>query len=328
MSGEDNNISYSVVIPVFNERPNIIPLYKELKPVMDNLGKQYEILFIDDGSTDRTYSVIRKLHDKDKRVRAIRLRKNFGQTAAISAGFDYSKGKIIITMDGDLQNHPRDIPRLIAKINQGHDVVSGWRYNRKDPGLSKKIPSKISNRMARRLTKVNLHDFGCTLKAYRREAIEDIELYGEMHRYIPAVVAWRGYSVAEIKVEHRRRKHGITKYGAKRLLRGFLDLLNIKFWSDYSTRPIHFFGRIGALSFILGFLISMYKLIMRFVFGEGLEAGPLLIFAVMLIILGVQLIMFGFLGEIMVRMYYQDKRKTYHVREILGESNENPHDRS
>ncbi|UCH88143.1 MAG: glycosyltransferase family 2 protein [Thermoplasmata archaeon] len=312
-------IGYSVVIPVFNEGKNIIPLYKELKPVMDSLGKKYEIIFIDDGSRDKTYRVIRRIYKIDNTVKAIKLRKNFGQTAAISAGFDHSKGKVIITMDGDLQNDPKDIPKLIAKINKGYDIVSGWRFNRKDPALSKKVPSKMSNRMARRLTKINLHDFGCTLKAYRRESIEDIELYGEMHRYIPAIAAWRGFSVTEVKVNHRRRKYGITKYGTGRLLHGFLDLLNLKFWSDYSTRPLHFFGKIGALSLAIGFIISIYKLIMRFVFGEGLQVGPLLIFAVMLIILGVQLIMFGFLGEIMVRMYYRGERKIYNVKEILGE---------
>ena len=328
MSQEEGIISYSVVIPVFNERPNIIPLYRELKPVMDRLGKKYEILFIDDGSRDGTFKTIRKLSVNDMNIRAIRLRKNFGQTAAISAGFHHSRGKIIITMDGDLQNYPADIPILLAKMDMGYDVVSGWRYDRKDPKLTKKIPSKISNRLARRLTKLNLHDFGCTLKAYRKEAVENIELYGEMHRYIPAVVAWQGYAVGEVKVRHRSRKYGETKYSGKRLLRGFLDLLNIKFWSDYSTRPIHFFGRIGAIAFIIGVLIGLYKLFMRFAFYDPLEAGPMLIFAVMLIILGVQLIMFGFLGEIMVRMYYQDKRKTYHIREILGEKNEDPHDRS
>lgn len=317
MREEEGNIAYSVVIPVFNEESNIVPLYRELKPVMEKMGKKYEILFIDDGSRDRTYSAITYLHTKDKNVKAVRLRKNFGQTAAISAGFDNAKGKVIVTMDGDLQNHPRDIPRLIAKIDQGYDVVSGWRYNRKDPGLSKKIPSKISNRLARRLTKVNLHDFGCTLKAYRKEAIEDIELYGEMHRYIPALVAWQGYSVSEVKVDHRPRKRGKTKYGKSRLMRGFLDLINIRFWSKYSTRPLHFFGWLGAVSFLFGSLIGLYKVIRRLFYGEFLEVGPLLIFAVMLVILGIQLIMFGFLGEIMIRTYYQGKGKIYKIKEFL-----------
>jgi glycosyltransferase involved in cell wall biosynthesis len=326
MNNEEGIISYSVVIPVFNEEPNIVPLYRELKPVMEKMGKKYEILFVDDGSRDRTYSAVKYLHKKDNHVKAIRLRKNFGQTAAISAGFDNAKGDIIITMDGDMQNSPRDIPKLLAKINEGYDVVSGWRYKRQDPGFSKKIPSKLSNRLARRLTGLDLHDFGCTLKAYRKEAVSDLELYGETHRYIPALIAWYGFRIAEVKVEHRPRMKGETKYSAKRLLRGFLDLLNIKFWSDYSTRPIHFFGRMGAISLIIGFLISIYKIVMRFAFNDPLEAGPLLIFSVMLIILGVQLIMFGFLGEIMIKMYYQGKRKTYNIKEFLGEKNEGPHD--
>jgi glycosyltransferase involved in cell wall biosynthesis len=326
MSKDENKTALSIVIPIFNEEPNIWPLYNELKPVMDEIGKKYEVLFIDDGSSDGSFRVLKWIHEKDNNVKVIQLRKNFGQTAAISAGFDNAKGDVIITMDGDLQNSPRDIPNLLAKIDEGYDVVSGWRYQRQDPGFSKKIPSKLSNRLARRLTGLNLHDFGCTLKAYRKEAVSDLELYGETHRYIPALIAWYGFRIAEVKVEHRPRTMGETKYSAKRLLRGFLDLLNIKFWSDYSTRPIHFFGRMGTISLIMGFLISIYKLISRFAFDDPLEAGPLLIFAVMLIILGVQLIMFGFLGEIMIKMYYQGKRKTYNIKEVLGDKNEDSHD--
>lgn len=326
MAEKKGLIVYSVIIPVYNESANILPLYHELKIVMDGLKKSYEMIFIDDGSTDSSFNAIRELHNRDKNVRAIRFRRNFGQTAAICAGFHDARGKIIITIDGDLQNNPHDIPRLLQKIEKGYDVVSGWRFDRKDPKFGKRLPSKLSNRLARRFTGLNLHDFGCTLKAYRREAVEDIELYGEMHRYIPAIVAWRGYSISEVVVDHRSRQRGRTKYGTERLLRGFLDLLNIKFWSDYSTRPLHFFGRTGIISFLIGLLIGLYKLIMRFMFDDPLEAGPMLIFAVMLIILGVQLIMFGFLGEIMVRMYYQGKRKTYHIREILGGNDEDIHD--
>lgn len=315
----DGILDYSIVIPVYNEEANIHPLYNELKPVMETMGKGYEILFVDDGSRDRTPWALRTLHKRDKKVRVIRLRKNYGQTAAMSAGFDHAKGKVIVTMDGDLQNSPKDIPRLIAQIDKGYDVVSGWRFHRKDPGFSKKIPSKLSNRLVRRFTGLPLHDFGCTLKAYRKEALEDVELYGEMHRYIPALVAWQGYSVTELKVEHRARTRGQTKYGASRLLRGFLDLMNIRFWSKYSTRPLHFFGWMGALSFAIGFLIGLYKLILRFALNNPLEAGPLLIFAVMLIILGIQLITFGFLGEIMIRTYYQGKRKIYSIKEIISE---------
>jgi glycosyltransferase involved in cell wall biosynthesis len=312
MGEKDRKISYSVVIPVYNEEPNIIPLYQGIKPVMDGLGKSYEILFIDDGSRDRTYYAIKRLREKDHNVRVIRFRKNFGQTAAISAGFDFAKGEVIITMDGDLQNDPRDIPRLISKLNQGYDVVSGWRYNRKDPGLSKKIPSRISNRLAGRMTGLKLHDFGCTLKAYRKSALSDLRLYGEMHRYIPAVLHWQGFRVAEIKVRHHARTRGQTKYGAKRLFRGLFDLFNFKFWSGYSTRPLHFFGGMGIVSFLVGFFISLYLVLLRFLYNEPLGDRPLLLLGALCIILGIQLIMFGFLGEMIVRVYYDKAgRKTY-----------------
>jgi glycosyltransferase involved in cell wall biosynthesis len=271
MGEKEQKINHSVVIPVFNEEPNIIPLYRELKPVMDKLGKRYEILFIDDGSTDRTYYTIKRLHEKDHHVRVIKLRRNFGQTAAISAGFDYAKGEVIITMDGDLQNDPRDIPRLLSKLNQGNDVVSGWRYNRKDPGLSKKIPSRISNRLASRMTGLKLHDYGCTLQ---------------------------------------------TKYGAKRLFRGLFDLFNFKFWSGYSTRPLHFFGGMGIVSFLAGFIICLYLVLLKYLYDISLEDRPLLLLGALFIILGIQLIMFGFLGEMIVRVYYDKTgRKTYVLAE-------------
>jgi glycosyltransferase involved in cell wall biosynthesis len=312
MGEKGQNIEYSVVIPVFNEEPNIIPLYRGLKPIMDKLGKSYEILFIDDGSTDRTYYTIKGLHEKDHHVRVIKLRKNFGQTAAISAGFDLAKGKVIITMDGDLQNDPRDIPRLLSKLSQGYDVVSGWRYNRQDPGFSKKIPSRISNRLASRMTGLKLHDYGCTLKAYRKSVLSDLKLYGEMHRYIPAVLHWQGFRVAEIKVSHHPRTRGQTKYGAKRLFRGLFDLFNFKFWSGYSTRPLHFFGGMGIVSFLAGFFISLYLVLLKYLYDIPLEDRPLLLLGALFIILGIQLIMFGFLGEMIVRVYYDKTgRKTY-----------------
>lgn len=318
MEEKERKIVYSVVIPVFNEESNIVPLYRGLKPVMDKLGKGYEILFIDDGSTDRTYKAIKWLHEKDNVVRTIKLRKNFGQTAAISAGFDIAKGEIIITMDGDLQNDPRDIPRLLSKLEQGYDVASGWRYNRKDPGLSKKIPSKISNRLASRMTGLKLHDYGCTLKAYRKRALSDLKLYGEMHRYIPAVLHWQGFKVAEVKVRHHPRTRGQTKYGAKRLIRGLFDLFNFKFWSGYSTRPLHFFGGLGIVSFLAGFFISLYLVLMKYLYDISLEDRPLLLLGALFIILGIQLIMFGFLGEMIVRVYYDKTgKKTYILAEEL-----------
>ena len=308
----------SIVIPVLDEEENIPVLYSELKKVMDALNKNYEIIFIDDGSKDKTFKILKGLQEKDKKVKIIKFRKNFGQTSAIQAGFDNANGKLIITMDADLQNDPGDIPELLDKINEGYDVVSGWRHNRKDPFFTKKIPSKISNWLAVKLTGVDIHDFGCTLKAYRKDSLEGIKLYGEMHRYIPALVAWSGFSVAEIKVKHHPRKYGKAKYGFQRLLKGFLDLINLKFWMQYSTRPLHLFGFLGICLFFAGFIVGIYLTIMKLFFGMGLSNRPILLLAVLLVVLGVQFIIFGFLGEIMVRVYYDKKdRKIYKIKEII-----------
>jgi glycosyltransferase involved in cell wall biosynthesis len=308
----------SIIIPVYNETENIIPLYERLVPVLNDLSHNSEVIFIDDGSTDDTVEQIKKVIEKDSRFRCLRLRKNFGQTPAINAGFDNAKGSIVIAMDGDLQNDPADIPRLIEKINEGYDVVSGWRYDRKDPGITKKIPSKISNKLACQLSGLNLHDYGCTLKAYRKSALKDVQLYGEMHRYIPAVLHWQGFKVAEIKVTHHPREKGKTKYGAGRLLKGLFDLINFKFWSGYSTRPLHFFGGLGILSFLIGFIIGLYLVFLKYLYNISLSERPLLLLGVLFIILGVQLIMFGFMGEMIIRVYYgRDDRKTYSIAEDL-----------
>jgi len=306
----------SVVIPVYNEEESIEALYKELKSVLDNIKKTYEIIFVDDGSTDKSFEILEKLHNKDKKVKVIKFRRNFGQTSAISAGFDFSRGEVIITLDGDLQNDPQDISKLLKKINKGYDVVSGWRKERKDPFLRKKIPSKISNSLSRRLTGVKIHDFGCTLKAYRRKSLEGIELYGEMHRFIPAIVAWKGFKVGEVKVNHRPRKFGRTKYGMTRIIKGFLDLLLVVFWKKYSTRPIYLFGTLGLLLSLVGFLLGMYLTLMKIFYNVSLSERPLLLLAVLLIILGVQFIIFGLLADIMIKIYYR-KEKAYNIEEFL-----------
>jgi glycosyltransferase involved in cell wall biosynthesis len=312
MGSDEENVDYSIVVPVYNEEPNVVPLYEEIKPVMDGLGGNYEILFIDDGSTDNSYGVMKWLSEKDTNVKPVKLRKNYGQTAAMSAGFDHAQGRIVVTLDGDLQNDPRDIPNLITTMNQGYDVVSGWRHNRKDKGFSKKLPSKISNRLASRMSGLKLHDYGCTLKAYKRSALEDLKLYGEMHRYIPAILYWQGYKVTEVKVNHRPRTRGKTKYGGKRLVKGLFDLMNFKFWSGYSTRPLHFFGGLGIISFLAGFFISLYLVLLKFLYDESISDRPLLLLGVLFIILGIQLIMFGFLAEMIIRVYYDKAdRKTY-----------------
>ncbi len=307
---------YSVVIPVFNEEANIQPLYQSLKSVMEKIG-DYEIIFVDDGSTDSTFSQIKGLHSHDKKIKCLRFRKNFGQTPALRAGFDFAHGDYIITIDGDLQNDPSDIPILIEKIQEGYDVVSGWRFPRHD-SFSKRIFSKFSNWLARRLTGVMLHDFGCTLKAYKKEVIQDIELYGEMHRYIPAIIAWKGFSVTELQVHHHPRRCGKTKYGATRLMKGFFDLVNFKFWSNFSTNPLHFFGGVGLLSFFSGFFMALYLAIMKFFFSEKLSNRPLLLLALLLMILGVQLTMFGFLAEMMTRNYFASSQNNhFEIKEIV-----------
>ncbi|MCD6147426.1 MAG: glycosyltransferase [Thermoplasmata archaeon] len=309
-------MDYSIVIPVYNEEENIAPLYEKIASVMKNMG-EYEIIFIDDGSTDGTFKKIKKLNEKDGAVRCIRFRRNFGKTAALTAGFERAEGDVIITMDGDMQNDPEDIPSLV-KMLEKYDAVSGWRYSRKDPWLRKKLPSRISNAISRWITGLNLHDFNCALKAYKKEALKDIELYGDMHRYIPAVLAWKGYKVGEIKVRHHERKHGKSKYGARRLLRGFFDLINFKFWADYSTRPLHFFGGIGSALLASGFFIDLYLVLLKIFYGETLSNRPLLLLGILLMILGLQIVFFGFLAEIMIRQYYTfSNKKMYNIKEML-----------
>jgi glycosyltransferase involved in cell wall biosynthesis len=306
-------IFLSVVVPLFNEEESIPTLYEKLIDNLNNIGKNYEILFVDDGSTDKTYEIINKINQKDRRVKTVKFRRNFGQTAAISAGFDYAKGEVIVTIDGDLQNDPKDIPYLLEKLSEGYDVISGWRFDRKD-SLPKRIPSRISNFLHKKLTGLNIHDSGCTLKAYKSEAVKNLELYGEIHRFIPALLAWRGFKVGEIKVKHLPRKYGKTKYGTWRLVNGFLDLINLKFWTQYSSRPLHFFGPLGLAQLLVGTLAGLYLVILKFFFGQSLANRPLLLAAVLLVILGVQFITFGFLGEILIKVYYSSvSRKSYEV---------------
>jgi glycosyltransferase involved in cell wall biosynthesis len=249
----------------------------------------------------------------------IKFRKNFGQTTALQAGFDFASGDVVITMDADMQNDPADIPKLLEKIEENWDVVSGWRYERKDP-MSKRLLSKIQNWLARRVTSLNIHDFGCSLKAYKKEVLKNVKLYGEMHRYIPALVSMGGFSITEVKVRHHPRKYGKTKYDLRRLLKGLLDLIYVKFWADYSTRPLHLFGLFGILLLVIGFVIGLYKVLIEFIyFGLPLELGPLLMLAVLLLIMGVQFMIFGFLGEIQIRTYYNTaKEPSYSIKEVIN----------
>src|SRR3989344_977193 len=313
------NQTLSVIVPVFNEEENVVPLYHELKGVLLDLLKRktissYQIVFVNDGSRDRTQSLLESLRNNEKHLKIIEFRKNFGQTAALKAGFTHTTGDLIVTMDGDMQNDPRDIPRLIARLNEGYDVVSGWRFNRRDT-MGKRLSSKTMNILRKKLVGDSLHDYGCSLKIYRRECIKDLQLFGELHRYITAYLYIRGYRIAELKVNHRPRFKGKTKYNLKRGLNGIFDLFYLKFWASYSTRPLHFFGRLGLYQWILSLIIVMEQIIKAIIINE-LRFGPLLSLASMLVVTGLLFIIFGFVFEIMSRLYFKEE-EIYSIRKIL-----------
>ncbi len=309
----------SVVIPTYNEEENAALLYDELSGVMKSMACDYEILFIDDGSSDGTLAVLKTIEEADSRVGVVQFRKNFGQTAAMSAGFAYAGGDVIITMDGDLQNDPHDIPRLIDKINEGFDVVTGWRHNRQDTFINRKLPSMIANKIISWTTGVSLHDYGCTLKAFRREVIKNIHLYGEMHRFIPAIASGMGISFTEIKVNHRARQYGTSKYGISRTIRVVLDLITVKFLLSYATRPIQIFGLLGVISGSVGFLIALIMTIQRQFFDIPLSDRPLLLLAIVLIFIGIQFISIGLIAELQARTYHETQKKpVYYVKEVFG----------
>lgn len=319
----------SVVVPVYNEEENLRELHRELASVLDGLNNviESEIIFVDDGSSDGSFSYLKEIYDRDPRVKIIRFRKNYGQTAAMAAGFDHASGEVIITMDADRQNDPADIPKLIDKINEGFDVVSGWRKDRKDPFLNRRLPSMIANGLISMITRVHLHDYGCTLKAYRSEIVKNIHLYGEMHRFIPAIASWLGVAISEVPVNHRPRMAGKSKYGISRTVRVILDLITVKFLLSFSTRPIQFFGVLGVVSGGLGFFIGLYLTILKYIFNEGIGRRPLLMLAVLLIFIGVQFVSMGLLGELMARTYHETQGKPiYWVREVLERIPESPND--
>lgn len=308
----------SVVIPLLNEEENIPLLYEELDKVMRSLDGGYELLFIDDGSSDKSLALLKELQEKDDHVVVVSFRKNFGQTAAMAAGFDFAQGDIIITMDADLQNDPHDIPLLLEKINEGNDVVTGWRHDRKDAFINRKLPSMIANKIISKTTGVNLHDYGCTLKAFRKEVIKNVKLYGEMHRFIPAIASGMGIDFTEVKVNHRPRRFGTSKYGISRTIRVILDLLTVKFLLTYATRPIQVFGLMGVISGGIGFLIALIMTIQRQFFGIGLADRPLLFLAVLLIFIGIQFISLGLIAELQARTYHESQSKpVYHVKKVF-----------
>lgn len=317
-------IDISVIIPAYNEEDNIAVLYKELTSVLSTLNRSYEIIFIDDCSTDATYERLAELHAHDDLVKIIKFRKNFGQSAAMKAGFDHARGNIIITLDADLQNDPHDIPQMLKKMEtDNYDVVCGWRYNRKDP-FQKKIFSRFANHFRAYLTGETIHDSGCTLRVYKQETVRDIELYGELHRYIPAMLLWRGYRIGEVKTNHRLRTAGKSKYTWKRLSKGFLDLLVIAFWQKYSFRPMHIFGGSGLIIGGIGFLIALYLGISRILFGTELTDRPLFLVALVLLIVGIQFVALGIIADILLRIYYgQNNRKTYLVETLPDKEDRN-----
>ncbi|MBL4904124.1 MAG: glycosyltransferase family 2 protein [Desulfocapsa sp.] len=309
----------SVVIPLLNEEENIPILYQELTQTLKNIDVGYELVFVDDGSSDSSLKILEDLQQSDDCICIISLRKNFGQTAAMSAGFDKASGDIIIAMDADLQNDPADIPMLLEKIKEGSDMVTGWRFNRQDPFLSRRLPSKIANKIISYATGVHLHDYGCTLKAFRSDVIKNIKLYGEMHRFIPAIASAMGVSIAEVKVNHRARRFGTSKYGISRTLRVVLDLITVKFLLNYATRPIHVFGTIGFISGSAGALVAFVMTIQRQFYGIPLSDRPLLLLAILLIFVGVQFVTIGLVAEMLARTYHESQDKpTYYIRKIIG----------
>jgi len=311
-------MTLSVVIPLYNEEENIQLLYERLKKSLDLMGQEYEILFVDDGSTDQTLSLLEKIQAVDERVIVLSLRRNFGQTAAFAAGFDFARGDVVVTMDGDLQNDPSDIPKLVGMMKD-NDLVSGWRKKRKDPLFTRRLPSMAANWLISKVTGVKLHDYGCSLKAYRREVIKNLKLYGEMHRFIPAVASWYGVRVAEVETVHHPRLHGKSKYGISRTVKVVLDLVTVKFLQSFSTKPIQFFGPVGVVSGILGFIILLYLSIEKIFFGNPIGGRPLILLGALLIIVGIQLIGMGLLGEMLVRVYHESQRKPIYVmKKILG----------
>jgi glycosyltransferase involved in cell wall biosynthesis len=302
----------SVVVPLYNEADNVLDLHRELTAALGALGRPYEILLVDDGSKDGTPQRLREVEAADARVRVLTLRRNFGQTAAFSAGFDHARGDVVVTSDGDLQNDPRDIEHLVAMLDDGYDMVCGWRRERQDP-FSKRVPSLLANRLISWATGVRLHDYGCSLKAMRAFVVKGLKLYGEMHRFIPAVASWMGVSVAEVQVSHRPRTRGTSKYGLGRTLRVLLDLFTVKFLVAYGTRPAHLFGLMGLASGGAGFAILAYLSYLKLFRDEAIGARPLLLLGALLFLTGVILVNFGLLGELMVRTYHESQGKPIYV---------------
>jgi glycosyltransferase involved in cell wall biosynthesis len=312
---------YSIVVPFHNEEENVTALYDRLKAVMEQIGDSFELVLVDDGSSDRTYKLLEEIAAVDSRVLVVKLRRNFGQTSALAAGFDNAQGDFILAMDGDLQHDPNEIPHFLAKLEEGYDVVSGWRKERIDNFVMRRIPSRCANWLMAKLSGVDIHDFGTTFKAYRREVIHNIPLYGEMHRFIPALASWYGASICEIPIKNVNRERGKSHYGISRTFRVFFDLLTIRFLLKYMTRPLHFFGTFGSLGIVSGWLLAMYLLVLKLVSPHQNimdQHGPLFVIAGVLIVAGIQLLAIGLLGELQVRHYHTaSQRSPYAIDRLV-----------
>ena len=315
----------SIFLPVYNEEPNLMPLHAKLDEALTALDRSAEIVYVDDGSSDGSLKILREIAKVDPRVRVVALRRNYGQTAAMAAGIDAASGKVLIPMDADLQNDPADIKRLLEKLDEGYDVVSGWRKNRQDKMITRKIPSMIANRLISWIGGVPLHDYGCSLKAYRRESLQDVRLYGEMHRFIPIYASWAGARVTELPVKHHARTMGKSKYGLSRTLKVVFDLMTIKFMASYQTKPIYVFGMFGMFAFAISLLAGLYAVFLKIIHKADFVQTPLPILAIVMFAVGVQFLLMGLLAEMLVRTYHESQAKAiYAVRERLGFRNDNP----
>ena len=312
------SLDLSVVIPVYNEAPNVRELHRELMAALESCGRSYELIFVDDGSSDDTFGILNELHASDGHVCVVRLRRNFGQTAAFAAGFERARGRVIVTSDGDLQNNPRDIPMMLDTLAEGNDIVCGWRKERKDPWLTRRVPSMIANWLISVTTGVRLHDYGCSLKALRAEVVKPLRLYGEMHRFIPAIASEQGVQIAEVVVNHRARRFGRSKYGLSRTIRVLFDLVTVKFLLSFSTRPLQIFGPPGLLIGAIGIGITVYLGYVRLFDGQPISGRPMLLLSILMVFTGMQLVTLGLLAELQARTYHESQGKPiYVVREVL-----------
>ncbi len=306
-------VDVSIVVPLLNERDNLEPLWSQIQEAMTPLKRRYEVIFVDDGSADNSFQILEKLHAEHRQVKAIQFRMNHGKSAALAVGFEMACGDVIITMDADLQDDPAEIPNLLNKLQEGYDLVSGWKFKRHDP-ISKTIPSKLFNKVTAVISGINIHDFNCGLKAYRREVIESIRVYGELHRYLPVLAHWKGFRIGEIKVRHHPRIHGRSKFGLSRFINGFLDLLTVSFLTKYTRRPMHLFGVLGLVLFLAGLVINLY-LTYLWLQKVGIGRRPLLFLGILLVIVGVQFLLMGLIGEMITRQ--EGDRDAYTIKRTL-----------